>query len=833
MRELAERWGGRQLLGVCRSAYGRVLATGGDWPAAEAELTGAVGDLEARGPGWPAAGFVRLGELRARQGRHEEARALFERAGAHPRALVGLGELALARRRRGVPRPTPPSASLRRLAATSVLDRLPAARAAGRAPGRARRPRGRRGRARGASRPRRRGSATPYLRGRARLCAAELAAARGDHDTARRACEDAHRPLHASAPRRTTRARARSPSPARWPPSAAREPRPPRRRGARDVRGARRRRRRRARRRAARAPRRRAAPRRSGELTAPRARGPAARRAGPRATPRSPSGSCSARTPCTATSPTSARSCGSRRAPPPSPTRRAPACSSDAARWPVPAIRARWPGTAKTRARRRERTVADRCPTTAIARHPPSTSCASACAAGSHEPGDRGLRGRLHALQRDGRAPPAPGRALRGARRRRRGARASPARRASRSPSAAGGHSVAGMSLVDDGLVIDVRAHERRSTSTRSAASRASAAAPRGRRSTAPRRRTGSPRPAAASPPPGVAGLTLGGGSGWLERKHGLACDNLLARRARHRRRRARPRVAPTSTPSCSGRCAAAAATSASSRALEFRLHPVGPEVFAGLAAATPPSAAGELLRAVPRRDARRARGARPRLRLHHRARPRTDIPAELHGQPRSWSPGMYAGPVEEGEAPLARAARVRPAGRGLLRADRPTPTSSARSTTRPATATTGPPSTSPTSRTPRSTRSSQRCERASRAARRSCSSSPWGGAVARVADELAARGPRHRASSCTRCCSGRTRPTTSANIALRPRATATTCARTRPAPRTSTSSATRAAARLRAGFRPGDYERLQQIKAEWDPENVFHGNQNIRPAGT
>ncbi|HEX2125027.1 MAG TPA: hypothetical protein VHF45_00535 [Thermoleophilaceae bacterium] len=29
---LAERWGARQMLGVCRSAYGNVLATNGDWP---------------------------------------------------------------------------------------------------------------------------------------------------------------------------------------------------------------------------------------------------------------------------------------------------------------------------------------------------------------------------------------------------------------------------------------------------------------------------------------------------------------------------------------------------------------------------------------------------------------------------------------------------------------------------------------------------------------------------------------------------------------------------------------------------------------------------------
>ena len=29
----------------------------------------------------------------------------------------------------------------------------------------------------------------------------------------------------------------------------------------------------------------------------------------------------------------------------------------------------------------------------------------------------------------------------------------------------------------------------------------------------------------------------------------------------------------------------------------------------------------------------------------------------------------------------------------------------------------------------------------------------------------------------------------------------------------------------------PDNYDRLAGIKAEWDPENVFRGNQNIQPA--
>jgi hypothetical protein len=36
---------------------------------------------------------------------------------------------------------------------------------------------------------------------------------------------------------------------------------------------------------------------------------------------------------------------------------------------------------------------------------------------------------------------------------------------------------------------------------------------------------------------------------------------------------------------------------------------------------------------------------------------------------------------------------------------------------------------------------------------------------------------------------------------------------------------------RVQAGFGPKKFAKLQAIKATWDPENVFHHNQNIPPA--
>ena len=187
MRDVAERWGARQLIGVCRSTYGRVLATSGDWAGAEGELVAAVADLESTRPGQASGGLARLAELRARQGRVEEARELYDRAG--PSGVLGLGELALHDGR----------AADAADAAERVLRRLPAADVLGRVPAlellvRARAERGELDAARSAFEDLERASAllgTPYLLGRVRLVAGALAFAAGDHDEARRASEDA------------------------------------------------------------------------------------------------------------------------------------------------------------------------------------------------------------------------------------------------------------------------------------------------------------------------------------------------------------------------------------------------------------------------------------------------------------------------------------------------------------------------------------------------------------------------------------------------------------------------------------------------------------------
>jgi DNA-binding CsgD family transcriptional regulator len=202
-RRFAERWGSRQLLGVCRSSYGRVLANQGDWPAAEAELTGAVEDLRSTRPGMAAGGLVRLGELRARQGREEEARELFEQAGAA--GLVGLGTIELDSGDVETARAAAERA-LRRIPERAILDRLPAQELLTRALIAT-------GQVEEAETQLEAMASTaelvgtPYVRGKVSLLAAEHALATADGDGARQRAEDAVDAFEGTAPYDAARAR--------------------------------------------------------------------------------------------------------------------------------------------------------------------------------------------------------------------------------------------------------------------------------------------------------------------------------------------------------------------------------------------------------------------------------------------------------------------------------------------------------------------------------------------------------------------------------------------------------------------------------------------------
>ena len=97
-RQLAafcERTGHRPLLALCRAHHGTVLMVRGEWAEAEEQLAWAADALTILRP--PLAGYARarLAQLRRRQGRLREARALLDRSGTHVLSPLVNAELAL------------------------------------------------------------------------------------------------------------------------------------------------------------------------------------------------------------------------------------------------------------------------------------------------------------------------------------------------------------------------------------------------------------------------------------------------------------------------------------------------------------------------------------------------------------------------------------------------------------------------------------------------------------------------------------------------------------------------------------------------------------------
>jgi DNA-binding NarL/FixJ family response regulator len=89
LKAFCKKVGFRPLFAVCRTQYASVCMWRGAWDEAEHELTSASEELAAYRPAMTGEGLVRLGELRRRQGKLDEAMSLFERVAAHPLAPIG------------------------------------------------------------------------------------------------------------------------------------------------------------------------------------------------------------------------------------------------------------------------------------------------------------------------------------------------------------------------------------------------------------------------------------------------------------------------------------------------------------------------------------------------------------------------------------------------------------------------------------------------------------------------------------------------------------------------------------------------------------------------
>ncbi len=214
----------------------------------------------------------------------------------------------------------------------------------------------------------------------------------------------------------------------------------------------------------------------------------------------------------------------------------------------------------------------------------------------------------------------------------------------------AGGHSVAGLSLCDDGVVLDLRGMRDVEVDPDRRIARIGGGATwyDADRATL---RHGLATTGGRVSSTGVAGLTLGGGSGWLERKHGLSCDNLVAAELVTWDGRV-VRASEDENPELLWALRGGGGSFGVVTALELELHELGPEVYAGIMLFAGERAA-ELLRAW--REV--MRDAPEELSLAYAllpAPPEDGVPEHLHGRLTVFVIGMWAGDPAGGERALA-----------------------------------------------------------------------------------------------------------------------------------------------------------------------------------
>src|SRR3954451_11508175 len=209
-----------------------------------------------------------------------------------------------------------------------------------------------------------------------------------------------------------------------------------------------------------------------------------------------------------------------------------------------------------------------------------------------------------------------------------------------------GGHGVTGSQLTDGGITIDMSAMKRIRVDPAARLVRAQAGVTWGELDAATQEH-GLAVPGGRVPTTGIAGLTLGSGSGWMERKFGFTCDNLIE----------------ADVVTADGRFLRCNESENSDlfwalkggggnfgvvTQFAYRLHPVGPMIYGGMLV-FPPFAAGDVARAY--RDFIASPPDEVGGGLAFITAPLEEfVPEEARGKPAVGIIATYAGDPAEGE---------------------------------------------------------------------------------------------------------------------------------------------------------------------------------------
>jgi FAD/FMN-containing dehydrogenase len=214
----------------------------------------------------------------------------------------------------------------------------------------------------------------------------------------------------------------------------------------------------------------------------------------------------------------------------------------------------------------------------------------------------------------------------------------------------AGGHSVAGYSSIDGGLLIDLGAMRSVRVDAGARRARVQPGANWGEVDEQTQA-FGLATTGGRVTSTGVAGFTLGSGSGWLERLHGLSCDNLISAEVVTADGKVL-RASNEQNEELFWGLRGGGGNFGIVTDFEFQLHPVGPMVLAGLLL-HPRDKAPEVFRYYREYMADAPREVSGGIVLLH-APPAPFVPTELQGRPAVAIVAAYFGPIERGTSVLA-----------------------------------------------------------------------------------------------------------------------------------------------------------------------------------